>query len=93
MLPLAPWFLTTRTVSQPSEDPSRIRPAATSDLVTWSATRTATVIPAIAQRTPRDLATAERDAATAGSWLIAIPGLYVFRPVAAGPGDAAKLGA
>ena len=34
MLPLAPWFLTTRTVSQPSEDPSRIRPATTSDLVT-----------------------------------------------------------
>ena len=58
MPPLAPWFLTTRTVTQPNVDPSAIRPAATRDLVTWSATTTVTATPAMAHRTRRDLAAA-----------------------------------
>src|SRR6202042_1083240 len=58
MPPLAPWFLTTLTVTQPNEDPSAIRPAATRDLVTWSATTTVTATPAITHRTRRDLAAA-----------------------------------
>src|ERR1700722_3122582 len=58
MPPLAPWFLTTLTVTPPNEDPSAMRPAATRDLVTWSATTTVTATPAMAHRTRRDLAAA-----------------------------------
>src|ERR1700691_2159185 len=69
---VAPWLLITLTLTQPSEDPSGRRPATTRDLVTWSAASTPTVIPAMAHRAPRDLATAP-------SGIKVIPAAYAFR--------------